>query len=96
MPRYFFHSEDGLLEHDETGTELADASAAREQAVRFAGALLAERPQAMWEGTRWRLLVTDEQSLILFTIEVSTMIGVPPLHPPPRRTTFSPSPERRG
>ena len=75
MPRYFFHSEDGRLEHDHEGTELADVGAARTEAVRFAGSLLSNRPQALWESTRWRLLVTDESALILFTIEVNTAIG---------------------
>ena len=75
MPRYFFHSEDGQLFHDNEGTQLADAAAARVEAVRFAGALLMDRPQALWESTRWRMLVTDERRTILFTIEVSTVIG---------------------
>lgn len=75
MPRYFFHSEDGRLEHDAVGTELADTASARLEAVRFAGALLKDRAQALWEGTRWRLLVTDESALILFTVEVNTVIG---------------------
>ena len=75
MPRYFFHSEDGRLEHDETGTVLADNSAARIEAVRFAGSLLAQRSHALWEATRWRMLVTDEKAMILFTIEVNTIIG---------------------
>lgn len=77
MPRYFFHSEDGRLEHDEVGTELVDAASARVEAVRFAGALLADRSQAHWEGTRWRMLVTDQDNAILFTIEVNTLIGAP-------------------
>ena len=75
MPRYYFHSEDGRLEHDEVGTELADAGAARTAAVRFAGSLLADRPEALWEATRWRMLVTDERAMILFTIEVNTVVG---------------------
>ena len=77
MPRYFFHSEDGRLEHDQVGTELADPAAARLEAVRFAGALLKDRSQILWEGTDWRLLVTDESKAILFTIDVSTKIGSP-------------------
>ena len=84
MPRYFFHSEDGRLEHDETGTELADTAAARVAAVQFAGALLRDRSQALWESTRWRMLVTDETDAILFTIEMNTVIGssvVPWSHP---------------
>lgn len=75
MPRYFFHSEDGRLEHDQVGTELADVAAARTEAVRFAGSLLTNRPEALWQTTRWRLLVTDESSTILFSIEVNTVIG---------------------
>ena len=75
MPRYFFHSEDGRLEHDDEGTELADSGAARIAAVQLAGALLKDRSQALWESTRWRLLVTDEHAAILFTIEMSTVIG---------------------
>lgn len=75
MPRYFFHSEDGFLIHDKDGTELVDTGAARTEAVRLAGCLLIERPQALWESTRWRLLVTDVTGMILFTIEVGTVIG---------------------
>ena len=75
MPRYFFHSEDGFLLHDTEGTELADQAAARVEAVRRSGSLLQERPQAFWKSTRWRLLVTDETRMILFTIEVSTASG---------------------
>ena len=78
MPRYFFHSEDGRLDYDQNGTELADPAAARREAVQFAGALLKDRAQAVWEGTRWRLLVTDEDKTILFTIEVNTVFGATP------------------
>ena len=84
MPRYFFHSEDGFLIHDKDGTELADTAAARTEAVRLAGNLLMERPQALWESTRWRLLVTNEIGMILFTIEVGTVIGTAVL-PWPKR-----------
>ncbi len=85
MPRFFFHSEDGSLVHDEEGTELADTGAARVEAVRLSGALLIDRPQALWESTRWRLLVTDESGLILFTIEVNTFLGAEVLPWPKRR-----------
>ena len=85
MPRYFFHSEDGHLEHDSSGTELPDAGAARIEAVRFAGSLLADRPQALWESTRWRMLVTDENAAILFTIEVNTVVGIDVTPWPPSR-----------
>ena len=75
MPRYFFHSEDGHLFHDAEGTELADDQAARADAVRVTGELLADRPQMAWETTRWRLLTTDETGRILFTIELRAEVG---------------------
>ena len=75
MPRYFFHSEDGQLDFDEDGTELADSATARLEGVRFAGSLLKDRAQALWEATDWRLIITDESKTILFTIEVTTKIG---------------------
>ena len=70
-----FHSDDGRLEHDDIGAELAEAGAARTEAVRFAGALLADHAQALWEGTRWRLLVTDESTAILSTMKVNQVFG---------------------
>ena len=76
MPRYFFHSEDAQLTHDNEGTDLADVGAARLEAVRFAGALMTERAEALWESARWRLVVTDQTKSILFTIEVNTVVGV--------------------
>ena len=75
MPKYFFHSEDSQLELDEDGTELADPATARLEGVRFAGSLLRDRAQALWEATDWRLIITDESKTILFTIEVTTKIG---------------------
>ena len=56
---------------------MADAAAARIEAVRLAGALLEHRPQILWESAYWRLLVTDENRSILFTIEVRTIMGAP-------------------
>ena len=85
MPRYFFHSEDGFLVHDDSGTDLADQAAARIEAVRLCGCLLTERPQTLWESTRLRHLVTDSAGMILFTIEVSTAVGATVI--PWRRTS---------
>lgn len=75
MPRFFFHCEDGHLEYDQTGTELADAAAARLEGMQLAGALLKDRPKALWEGSSWRLLVTDEQHAVIFTVVVNTIVG---------------------
>ena len=71
MARYFFHSEDGEFVRDEEGTELRDIAAARVEAVKVAAEILHERPDELWEHQAWRLIVTDDRDLTLFTIEVS-------------------------
>ena len=61
MPRYFFHVHDGQSIFDDTGTELADISAAKAEALRLAGGLLkdGQAGELFWSGTPWRLEVTD-------------------------------------
>ena len=73
MPRYFFHTADGSRQRADEGTELRDQHAARTEAVRFAGALMADRPDMIWDGHDFRVEVTDEARHLLFTI---IMLGV--------------------
>ena len=68
MPRYFFHRSDGYVERDDEGVELSSLHAARVEAVTFAGASLAEEPEQVWNGQDFRVEVTDEQGLLLFTV----------------------------
>lgn len=68
MPRYFFHVEDGQVFSDLQGTELPDLGAARREAVRFAGALLADQPEAFWGTGEWKMRVSDDRNLTLFTL----------------------------
>lgn len=68
MPRYFFHVEDGQSYTDLQGTVLEDLNAARRESVRFAGALLADQPEAFWGHGEWRLRVTNESGLTLFML----------------------------
>lgn len=68
MPRYFFHVCDGEDYVDLQGTELADLDGARREAVRFAGSLLADKPETFWQSTEWRMRVADEQDLTLFEL----------------------------
>lgn len=53
MPRYYFHVEDGQSYTDLQGTELDDLQAARREAVRFAGSLLADQPEQFWGAGEW-------------------------------------------
>jgi hypothetical protein len=57
-------------------TETADlqgAHEARVEAARRIGVLLHDHAHQLWADEEWRMDVTDERGLILFTIQVSTM-----------------------
>lgn len=68
MPRFFFHVEDGEVFTDLQGTELRDLNAAREEAVRFAAALLRDQADKFWDTSEWRIRVTNEADLTLFDL----------------------------
>jgi hypothetical protein len=68
MPRYFFHTADGRRERDTEGTELPDHNTARRKAVKFAGTVLSQQPEILWDGHDFRIEVTDHNGLMLFTI----------------------------
>ena len=53
--------------------DLQGAQEARVEAARRIGALLDEHAHQIWVDEDWRLDVTDETGLILFTIQVSVM-----------------------
>lgn len=66
--RFFFHihNEDTLIDHE--GTEIASISQARAEAVILAGALIRDMAGAFWRSPEWKLEVTDENRLTLFTL----------------------------
>lgn len=68
MPRYFFHVQDGQYDRDIQGTVLEDLEAARREAVRFAGALLAEHHEKFWDVGEWSLQVADDEGMTLFQL----------------------------
>ncbi|WP_147023010.1 DUF6894 family protein [Microvirga aerophila] len=71
MPRYFFHVTDGHSERDTEGTELPDIYTAQNQAIRTSGELLRDMGGEFWNGTEWKLEVTDEQGQPLLTLRFS-------------------------
>jgi hypothetical protein len=71
MPRYFFHAFDGYSTYDTEGTELSDIYAAQHQAIRTSGEMLRDMGARFWDGTDWKLEVTDEQGQVLFTLRFS-------------------------
>lgn len=68
MPRYFFHVVDGSTFTDLEGTELPNIKAARNEAVRFAGSLLKDKPETFWDAGEWTMRVTDAADLTLFQL----------------------------
>ena len=68
MPRYFFDSIDGHRERDHEGIELHGELAAQAAAIRYAGEVLALQPTKLADHGQWRVEVTDEQGLLLFTV----------------------------
>ena len=71
MPRFFFHVEDGFSTRDNEGTELPDIFTAQEEAIRLSGELLRELGAQFWNGTAWRLTITDETQRVLLILRFS-------------------------
>ena len=59
MPCYFFHIIDGRDIVDNIGTVLPNLSEAHAEAIRTAGAILRDEGDRFWNGTEWRMNVTD-------------------------------------
>lgn len=79
MPRFFFHVVDSAVVPDEVGTELADLNAARTEAIVVAGAMLRDHAREFWSSGEWKLVVTGEDRIILFTICCQALAAP---HPP--------------
>jgi hypothetical protein len=68
MPRYFFHTADGSRDRDLVGTELNNYREARAAAIQYAGDVLSHEPEQLWDDADFRIEVTDETGLMLFTV----------------------------
>ena len=76
MPRYHFHCVDGSRIPDYDGMSLPDLATARQEAVRFAGEVLQSEPALLWQKGQWRVEVTGEDGVLLFTL-VTLAIDAP-------------------
>jgi hypothetical protein len=68
MPRYFFNVIDGQEYPDKVGTLIASPDQVRIEAVRAAGEMLRDNGISFWNGTEWRMLVTDEAGDTICTL----------------------------
>ena len=55
MPLYYFHIADGVRDPDRDGTEFPGNAAAGKPAIRFAGAVMHDEPDVLWNGRGYRV-----------------------------------------
>ena len=65
--RFYFNIAGAVADPDDEGLDLPNVAAARIEAVRFAAEYLRDRPEVAWLGDEFRVEVTREDRLILFT-----------------------------
>lgn len=70
MPRYMFDIEDHVLDLDDEGQELAGPAEARIQAIIYAGAILRDDPDLVWDGRELKVRVHEEGGPVIVTIHV--------------------------
>lgn len=76
--RYFFHLADQDRDFDRDGLELPDDESAKAEAVRYAGQLLQDRPNDLWNTGQSRVEVTDESGALRWLV-ISMAIDAPTL-----------------
>jgi hypothetical protein len=60
MPRYFFHSRDGISHQDLTGIDLPDLDSAGVEALRYMSELLRDESEEVWRNGELQLAIADE------------------------------------
>ena len=73
MPRYFFHIQEDDAKTDEIGVELPGFAAAQDEAIRTMAEMLKERANARSKALR--MLVTDEEGLMLLLVDLSVLVA---------------------
>lgn len=80
--RYFFNLAGAVYDPDVEGIELPDIATARLEAVKYSAGELLDRPEVVWKGEEFRVEVTDDHQIVLFTV---LTLGVDASLEPPRR-----------
>ena len=70
MPLYFFNLAGAVYDPDLEGIDLPSLDEARVYAAQHIGELLRDRPGLAWAGEEFRVEVTDDKRLVLFTVIV--------------------------
>ena len=70
MTLFYFQLEDSVSSRERDAWDLQDIAAAKCAAVRYAGEILCDSSGTFWNAAEWKLTVTDETGLALFTLEL--------------------------
>lgn len=74
MPRFFFHSQDGVIFHDDEGVELETLDQAKRTALNFLGESLRNNDR-FWTTASFQVTVADADGLVLFTLDLTGTIS---------------------
>jgi len=80
MPRFFFHTRNGLQVRDEVGTQLPDLKAARREAVKILCQILPTLDEAALFVEGYRISVVSEAGDTMFALDVA-VTSAPPSGP---------------
>ena len=75
METYYFHTEDGQFCHDDDGAELRNIEAAKAEAVQLMVETLHRSPAKLWDTGAFKVIVTDERGLTLFSVSVDATLA---------------------
>lgn len=78
MPRYFFHSRDGVAYRDPNGLELPDMDAAGLEAMRYLAEIIRDDAAEVWRAGDLQLTIADEHGAELCVFSVTRRDAVPP------------------
>lgn len=73
MQRYFFHVQDGQYYPDLEGMELPGLPEARLESVKRSAELLRDNGPNFWDGQVWKMIVEDDQALVMFQLQFAAV-----------------------
>ena len=75
MPRYFFHTLDGVCIEDDQGKMFADVDAAKGEGLAIFGEILRYQGDEFWKTGKFSLVVTDEARRSVVTLTAVAVEG---------------------
>ena len=86
MPRYYFHTADGITVRDEDGEELPDLEAAKDVAIEVLSELLPAKARGLWETKTFSVSVKDEAGRLVASLTTVAILDPAPFPDAPPET----------